>query len=273
MATQTTRLPQQVNVKLPSITLLTSRNDFDNWIELAKAALETKRMQNLINNNLPRPTVHDLDYDRWEIASKLVTFWLLSHLGSEIINDIELSGKSYEFADDFMQVLRLVINKGFRPLLEATRRPWSDKKAVDQDTTSKKTEKNVQETQPPKKSIRNAPRKGEDIERHVISWRNCQSKDDNCAYCSRSGHEPSTCYYLVDNPPQNWRPDRNLWVYSLAKRRLQRMKRRSVSQLPPPPQTDESQETTIPSSNMASGANDNPEFNCLHASSTFTGKD
>ena len=271
MATQTTRLPQQVNVKLPSIALLTSKNDFDNWFELAKATLETKRMQNLINNSLPRPPVHDLDYDRWEMASKLVTFWLLSHLGGEIINDIELSGKSYEFADDFMQVLRLVI-KGFHPLLEATRHSWSDKKAVDQDTTCKKTEKNIQETQPLKKSIRNAPGKGENIERHVITLRNRQSKDDNCAYCSRSGHEPSTCYYLVNNPPKNWRPDRNLWVYSLAKRRLQRMKRRPVSQLPPPPQTDESQETTIPSFNMASGANDNPEFNCLHASFTLLEK-
>jgi hypothetical protein len=93
IATQTTRLPQQTDVTLPSISLLTSKKDFDNWIEIVEAALEIKRMKNLINSSLLRPNEGDADYDRWETASKLVKFWLLSHLGSEIMSEIRLSGR------------------------------------------------------------------------------------------------------------------------------------------------------------------------------------
>ena len=64
MATQTTGLPQQTDATLPSIALLTSKKDFDHWIEIARAALEIKGMENLINySNLPRPSEMDLDYD------------------------------------------------------------------------------------------------------------------------------------------------------------------------------------------------------------------
>jgi hypothetical protein len=345
MATQTTRLPQQADVTLPSITLLTSKKDFDNWFEIVEAALEIKRMKNLINSSLPRPTEHDPDYDRWEMASKLVKFWLLSHLGSEIMSEIRLSGKTYEYADDLMQALRLVI-KGhgrrlsglvflaatnikrehfatidqfikefkelfqesnrlncpitpycgamivlcqledeFRPWVEATRRSWSDGiestmtegylhqicgEAVDQEATYKKTTQFIalkktgnsnHDTQgaqtPKKKGIRNSPGKGEDIETHVAALRKRQSKDGNCAYCNRPGHGPLTCYYLVDDPPRDWKPDQYLWVYSWAKRRSQKMKQTTISQLPPPPPREE---TTIPASNMASRANENSSF-------------
>ncbi|KAN0067217.1 hypothetical protein V8E54_014672 [Elaphomyces granulatus] len=53
---------------------------------------------------------------------------------------------------------------------------------------------------------------------------------------------------LIDDPPRYWKPDQNLWVYSLAKRRLQKMKQAPTSQPSPPPQ---SEEATIPTSNMA----------------------
>jgi hypothetical protein len=95
MATQTTGLPQQTDTTLPSIALLTSKKDFDNWIEIARAALEIKGMENLINSNLPRPSEMDPDYNKWQTASKLVKFWLLSYLGSEIMSEVRLSGKTY----------------------------------------------------------------------------------------------------------------------------------------------------------------------------------
>jgi hypothetical protein len=90
MATQTTGLPQQTDATLTSIALLTSKKDFDHWIEIARAALEIKGMENLINySNLPRPSEMDLDYNKWP-ASKLV-----SYLGSEIMSEVRLSGKTY----------------------------------------------------------------------------------------------------------------------------------------------------------------------------------
>jgi hypothetical protein len=192
-------------VTLPSITPLTSKKDFDNWITIVEAALETKQMGNLINSNLPRPSEEDPDYDRWVTASQLVKFWLL-HLCSEIMTEIRHSGNKYPFADDLMQILKLEIRR-FRSRLEATRRSWPDSmestmteghlqmsgEVVDQEPTYKKTENNGQDIQggkPQKKAIRNAPGKGEDIERHVVTLRNRQSKDGSCAYCTRPRHRP-----------------------------------------------------------------------------------
>ena len=53
----------------------------------------------------------------------------------------------------------------------------------------------ISEEENQKKAIRNAPGKGEDIERHVVTLRNRQSKDGNCAYCSRLGHGPWTIIF------------------------------------------------------------------------------
>jgi hypothetical protein len=157
MTTQTTGLPQQVDVTLPSIALLISKKDFDNWNMIVESALETKQMGKLINSNLPRPSEEDPDYDGWVTASKLVKFWRLSHLGSEIMTEIRHSGNKYPFADNLIQILKLEI-KRFRSRLEATRRSWPDSmestmteghlqmrgEVVDQEPTYKKTENNGQ---------------------------------------------------------------------------------------------------------------------------------
>ena len=68
--------------------------------------------------------------------------------------------------------------------------------------------------------FKNSPKRGDNIEAHVRLFRKLPSTNGGCGYCEEQGCEASLCPYLIENPPDDWRPDRSkhLWCYSASKR-------------------------------------------------------
>src|SRR6267378_1962587 len=65
---------------------------------------------------------------------------------------------------------------------------------------------------------KNSPKRRDDIEAYVRLLRKLPATSGGCEYCEEQGCEASLCPYLIENPPDDWRPDRSkyLWCYSAS---------------------------------------------------------
>lgn len=68
-----------------------------------------------------------------------------------------------------------------------------------------------------RKSLRNAPPRGQSIKQHVEEWRNTphqRSPNGKCTYCGLNNHGPRECRHLVSaNRFPAWKPKPGLWYY------------------------------------------------------------
>lgn len=59
----------------------------------------------MIDYTLDRPYRDDPNADRWKKVSQAVVLWLRNSISIEVINAMETTGRSMDFADDFLELL------------------------------------------------------------------------------------------------------------------------------------------------------------------------
>src|SRR6267378_3354196 len=164
-------------------------------------------------------------------------------------------------------ILLSQLENEFRPWVEAVRGTWSEtietdlteaqflkicNQAIDQSLSYQNSEqfsaipsRNSHQSTERRgwQPFKNSPKRGDDIEVHVKLLRKLPSTNGGCGYCEEQGCGASRCPYLIDNPPDDWRPDRNkhLWCYSASKRSRQRRAQ----------EASQSERKTPPKSNLA----------------------
>ena len=166
-------------------------------------------------------------------------------------------------------ILLSQLENEFRPWVEAVRGSWSEtietdmtdaqflricNQAVDQSLSYQNNEQfsdlpseNSQKSQSTERRgwqpFKNSPKRGDNIEAHVRLFRKLPSTNGGCGYCEEQGCEASLCPYLIENPPDDWRPDRSkhLWCYSASKRSRERRAQ----------EASQNERKTLPNSNLA----------------------
>jgi hypothetical protein len=72
--TQADTLPSKIDKIVDPIDQLTTKKQFDNWVE---SVLEQNDLDSLINKDLPHPDEKHTKFALWKKASKQVKTWLL----------------------------------------------------------------------------------------------------------------------------------------------------------------------------------------------------
>lgn len=89
LKTQATILPDLKQVTIPDIAKLRLANSFNMWRALVRGALLPLKLEDLIDEKLPRPTEDDPGYENWRAWSSFVRCWLLTQLSDEIFQQVE----------------------------------------------------------------------------------------------------------------------------------------------------------------------------------------
>jgi hypothetical protein len=120
--TQATKLPDINRASLDGIQRLEKckRTNIWSWKRSVQGALIPLKLEDAIDNKVPRPSENDPNYERWRSWSTVVRCWLLNQLSPSMIENLELFSKHLEveldledrlprYADD----LRPLIANGF----------------------------------------------------------------------------------------------------------------------------------------------------------------
>ncbi|KAN0068085.1 hypothetical protein V8E54_013655 [Elaphomyces granulatus] len=250
--TQATELPDKLDQTLNAINTLNSKKQFDNWMEIVEAVLDQYEIASVIDRKLPRSTLTMLNTPSGEkLQSKSVVKGHGRRLSGVIfIKATNIRRDRFATVDQFVKEFKSLVKESnqlgcpitpycaamillsqleneFRPWVEAVRGSWSEtietdlteaqflricNQAIDQSLSYQNNEQfsaiPSQKTQSTERRgwqpFKNSPKRGDDIEAH--------------------GCEASLCPYLIENPPNDWRPDRSkhLWCYSASKRSRER---------------------------------------------------
>ncbi|GAE00203.1 predicted protein, partial [Paecilomyces variotii No. 5] len=85
--------------------ILDDLSQFEEWHSRVEKALKSRKLADLINEEIPRPSQDDIQaYQRWRAASLRVTSWLMDQLGLAILEKATIFPAT--FAGEFMVAFR-----------------------------------------------------------------------------------------------------------------------------------------------------------------------